>query len=217
MRARTLGFSLLVHATAMAAILIAPLLASPGRLPVPTRSLVLVRATHVPVPHVAPPAARSRDTPSPSTAPVAPEPAPTVEPASIAPPLFAPERIAAPLLGLAGTTDGAGFEPQAPPGPAAAATGPHRVGGLVEPPRRIRDVRPEYPPIARAAGIAGIVILDAVIDETGVVRDVRVLRPVPLLDEAAVTAVRQWRFAPTTLNGEPIPVVMTVTVRFDLR
>jgi protein TonB len=61
------------------------------------------------------------------------------------------------------------------------------------------------------------VILEAVIGEDGRVRDVRVLRSIPLLDTAAIEAVRQWVFSPTSLNGEPVPVVMTVTVAFELK
>jgi protein TonB len=56
-----------------------------------------------------------------------------------------------------------------------------------------------------------------VIAENGSVRDVRVLRSIPLLDAAAVEAVRQWRFTPTLLNGQPVPIVMTVTVAFRRR
>ena len=63
----------------------------------------------------------------------------------------------------------------------------------------------------------GIVILEAVISETGRVRDVRVLRSIPLLDNAAIDAVRQWQFTPTLLNGQPVPIVMTVTVSFELK
>jgi protein TonB len=65
--------------------------------------------------------------------------------------------------------------------------------------------------------VQGVVILEAVIGEDGTVQNVRVLRSKPLLDDAAVEAVRQWRFTPTLLNGQPVPIVMTVTVRFDLR
>ena len=71
-------------------------------------------------------------------------------------------------------------------------------------------------PIARSARVSGIVILEAVIAEDGTVRDVKILRSIPLLDKAAVHAVRQWRFTPTLLNGQPIPIVMTVTVAFTL-
>jgi protein TonB len=61
------------------------------------------------------------------------------------------------------------------------------------------------------------VVLEAVIGEDGRVRDVRVVRPVALLDQAAVEAVRQWRFTPTLLNGQPVPVIMNVTVGFHLK
>lgn len=60
-------------------------------------------------------------------------------------------------------------------------------------------------------------ILEATIGPTGAVTDVIVLRSVPLLDEAAVDAVRQWQYTPTLLNGVPVPVIMTVTVNFSLR
>jgi protein TonB len=70
---------------------------------------------------------------------------------------------------------------------------------------------------ARAARQQGVVILETIIDVDGNVTTVRVLRGYPLLDESAVEAVRQWRFTPALLNGQPIPVVMTVTVNFALR
>ena len=63
----------------------------------------------------------------------------------------------------------------------------------------------------------GIVILEAVINEDGEVSQLRVLRSAPLLDEAAMNAVRQWRFTPTLLNGQAVPIVMTVTVSFQLK
>ena len=62
----------------------------------------------------------------------------------------------------------------------------------------------------------GVVIIDATIDEQGNVTETRILRSIPLLDEAAVAAVRQWKFSPTLLNGVPVPIVMTVTVNFKL-
>jgi protein TonB len=81
-------------------------------------------------------------------------------------------------------------------------------------PQRVTDVAPV---IRNVRARRGIVILEAVIGEDGAVRDVRVLRSLPLLDEAAIDAVRQWRFTPTLLNGRPVPVVITVTVAFKLR
>ena len=107
-------------------------------------------------------------------------------------------------------------DPPPPPPPSTKPPIPH-VGGNIRPPKKIADVAPTYPPIALQAGIEGVVILETVIAEDGSVRDVRVLRSIPLLDAAAVEAVRQWRFTPTLLNGEPIPVVMTVTVQFHRR
>ena len=63
----------------------------------------------------------------------------------------------------------------------------------------------------------GVVILEAVIDADGSVTSVKVLRSIPLLDDAAVKAVRGWRFTPARLNGQAVPVVMTVTVNFTLQ
>jgi len=94
---------------------------------------------------------------------------------------------------------------------------PVRVGGNIAEPRKLRDVRPEYPEIAQAAKVQGIVILEVVIDEAGDVTDAKVLRSIPLLDQAALDAVKQWRYTPTMLNGTPVPVIMTVTVNFTTR
>ncbi|MEW5982293.1 MAG: TonB family protein [Acidobacteriota bacterium] len=89
-----------------------------------------------------------------------------------------------------------------------------RIGGTIGPPTKVKDVRPEYPAEAAAANVAGVVIIEAVIGEDGRVSASRVLRSIPLLDQAAMNAVRQWEFTPTLLNGVPVPVVMTVTVNF---
>ena len=115
--------------------------------------------------------------------------------------------------------DGAPPPPPPPPPPPGPVDGtmPIRVGGNVAPPAKIRDVKPEYPPEARAAGVSGLVILEAVIDANGNVRDARVLKSVPLLDQAALDAVRQWQFTPTRLNNTFVPVIMTVTLNFSLQ
>ena len=89
-----------------------------------------------------------------------------------------------------------------------------RVGGKIKPPIKMNDVAPVYPSIARNAGVAGVVIVEATIGTDGKVIDAKVLRSVPLLDQAALDAVRQWEYAPTLLNGVPVPVVMTVTINF---
>jgi TonB family protein len=92
-----------------------------------------------------------------------------------------------------------------------------RVGGNIKAPTRTRDVRPVYPDIAKAARVQGVVIMEIVIGPDGSVQDARVLRSIALLDQAALDAVRQWRFVPTLLNGVPVPVIMTVTVNFTLQ
>jgi TonB family protein len=89
-----------------------------------------------------------------------------------------------------------------------------RVGGPVRPPKKIADVRPAMPEDAARTGIRGIVIIEVTIDVDGTVKDARVLRSIPMLDVAALDAVRQWRFEPTVIDGRALPVVMTVTVQF---
>ena len=96
------------------------------------------------------------------------------------------------------------------PGP----TGPPRVGGEIREPRRIHYVAPAYPEIARQGRIGALVILDCVLDPQGRIASVQVLRGHPLFDGAAVDAVRPWRYEATRLNGVPIAVQLTVTVRF---
>jgi TonB family protein len=97
---------------------------------------------------------------------------------------------------------------------AGAGTAPVRVGGEIREPRRIHYVAPAYPEIARQGRIGGLVILDCVLDPQGRIASVQVLRGHPLFDGAAVDAVRQWRYEATRLNGVPIAVQLTVTVRF---
>jgi protein TonB len=77
-------------------------------------------------------------------------------------------------------------------------------------------VNPVYPPIAQSARVQGVVIIEATIGTDGKVKDARVLRSVPLLDQAALDAVRQWEYSPVLLNNVAVPVIMTVTVQFSL-
>lgn len=94
---------------------------------------------------------------------------------------------------------------------------PLRVGGPVGPPKKLVHVAPAYPPAALDAGIEGVVIIEVTIDPAGAVSDARVLRSVPELDDAALEAVRQWKYSPTLLNGAPVPVIATVTIDFSQR
>jgi TonB family protein len=91
-----------------------------------------------------------------------------------------------------------------------------RVGGNIAPPKKLKDVKPVYPELATSARVQGVVIVEAVIGQDGKVQNSRVLRSIPLLDQGALDAVKQWEFTPTILNGEYVPVVMTVTVNFTL-
>jgi TonB family protein len=89
-----------------------------------------------------------------------------------------------------------------------------RVGGQIRPPIKIKEVAPVYPAIAQSARIQGDVVIEATIDEEGKVADARVVKSVPLLDQAALDAVRQWQYQPSLLNGVPTAVVTNVTVKF---
>ena len=106
--------------------------------------------------------------------------------------------------------------PAAPaqPTPPVASTRPIRIGGSIQEPRKIKDVQPVFPAEADQAGAEGVVIIDAAIGQDGSVTSARVIQGVPLLNDAALTAVRQWQFTPTRLNGRPIEVLATFTVRF---
>jgi len=95
---------------------------------------------------------------------------------------------------------------------------PVRVGGDVSAPVSISRVDPQYTEIARKARIEGIVIIEAIIDREGCVTDARVLKPLPMgLDKQAIDAVRQWKFKPGMLNGQPVPVIYNLTVNFRLQ
>jgi protein TonB len=106
--------------------------------------------------------------------------------------------------------------PPPPPSKAPVHRGPYRVGGKVQAPRLIREVKPIYPVLAKDARISGRVAIDCVIDEHGDVTQMQVVSGEPLLVTAALNAVEQWKYQPTLLNGKPIPVDMIVTVTFTL-
>jgi periplasmic protein TonB len=115
--------------------------------------------------------------------------------------------------GIVGTMlPGAVPRPALPPTPTLV-----RVGGQIKAPALVTRVEPEYPLLAREAHIEGLVILEATVDTTGRVEAVRVLRSGGPLDEAAVDAVKQWQYSPLTLNGQPTPFVVTVTLNFHFR
>lgn len=115
---------------------------------------------------------------------------------------------------LGGVLGGMMTEAMPPPPPAPK---PRRVGGDIQAPALIHRVEPDYPGVAVSAKVTGMVILEATVDEFGAITDLKVLRSIPLLDKAAVKAVKQWRYQPLMLNGMPVPFIVTVTVTFSLR
>jgi protein TonB len=91
-----------------------------------------------------------------------------------------------------------------------------RVGGNVQQAKLISQPRPVYPPLAKQARIQGTVRLQAIIAKDGTIAQLEVLSGHPLLQQAALQAVGQWRYQPTLLNGEPVEVVTTIEVVFTL-
>jgi protein TonB len=223
-----------IHAAVVAAILVAPLMMS-DELPSPaTGTTAFFVQTLAAPPPPPPPAAAApaaprvvtrKDAPRPRTpTPAAATKAPVAEPEDVidsaAPPvpaLTADEGVPGGVEGgVPGGIVGGILEPTAREDESSAATGRVRVGGAVKEPRKLKNVAPIYPDVAARAKVEGVVLLELAITPSGRVEDVRVLRSIPLLDEAAVAAARQWLFSPTLLSGVPVHVAMTVSVRFSL-
>jgi protein TonB len=113
---------------------------------------------------------------------------------------------------IGGVIGGVGGAPP-PPKPAQTRI---RQGGAVTAASLINKVNPSYPPLARQTRISGTVRLHAIISKSGSVESLEVMSGHPLLVQAALDAVRQWRYRPTTLNGEPVEVDTTIDVIFSL-
>ncbi len=112
---------------------------------------------------------------------------------------------------LGGIIGGSGLPP-----PPKAAPLRIRVGGNVQQASIIHQLQPVYPQIAKTAHIQGTVILHAIIAKDGTVQELQYVSGPPLLMRAAMDAVRQWRYKPTLLNGEPVEVDTTISVIFTL-
>ena len=217
MRTRTFVFSFLVHSAVLGVAMVVRLVAT-TELPDPPIATRFMMAAAVEVPDVPPPPPRAVQPTAPA---VSQNAIPLKAPDTIAPepPRDLPEAVAIGPGVIVGTPGDAvgdviGEPPRRPV--QAAPPEPVRPGGNIRPPQKIHHVPPVYPTMAQAARVSGVVILEALIAEDGSVREVKVLSSKPLLDEAAVAAVRQWRFTPTLLNGVPVQVIMTVTVNFTL-
>ena len=112
---------------------------------------------------------------------------------------------------VVGSAPGGLADAPGPPSPPPQA--PVRVGSQIKTPVKVVDVPAVLPATARQAGISGMVLVEITIGPDGAVRDAKVLRSIPLLDEAALAAVRQWRYEPTLLNGVPVAVITTAAVQ----
>jgi protein TonB len=204
-----------------ACVVIVPLMAT-DVLPVPRTVIGAFTAQPSPPPPPPPPAPASSSRPVKQVPVASPHVAPLEAPSSIEPEPVTTSSIAGHPLGVEGglpngVVGSLGVVPNVPAIPQPPPpTGPVPVGGRIKEPAKIRHVPPVYPLAAQQARIQGVVVVEAIIGADGRVKEARVLQSKPFLDEAALTAVRQWVFTPTTLNGVPVPVIMTVTVNFKL-
>lgn len=210
-------FSIAVHVLVVIAALILPIVASDA-LPMPPEMLAFLSAAPAPLPPPPPPRAIQSRHPvaemdpavAPITAPADIRPEDPVEPVR-----DAPGNPAGLVEGVPSSIVESAVPPPPPPAPAPPAE-PVRAIRSIKPPMKLKDVAPKYPTVALTARVEGIVIIEATIGISGRVEDARILRSVPLLDAAALDAVRQWEYSPTLLNGVPVPVLVTVTVAFAL-
>jgi protein TonB len=167
----------------------------------------------------APPAATKAASPQPAADPaVAPKPAevPTQAAAvAVEPPpssLAVGQSTGDVLKTMTGGTSGiSGSSLGAPP-----PNEPVRVGGNIKAPALTKKVPPDYPKVAQQAHVEGNVVLEAEVTPTGAVESVRIVKSVSMLDQAAIDAVKQWKYTPLVLNGKAVPFILTVTVTFDL-
>jgi protein TonB len=215
----TLPLSIAAHAAIAAVVVIVPLMAT-DMMPTP-RSVVGAFTASAKLPDPPPPpaarAGAAKAPPTPVQASAAPIDAPAsigVEPETTGTVVGDPNGV---VGGLPNGVGGAGLLPDVPsiPAPPAPAR-PLPVGGRIKEPAKIRYVAPVYPAIAQQARVEGTVVIEAIIGTDGRVKEARVVASKALLDDAALTAVRQWLFTPTLLNGVPVPVIMTVRVQFRL-
>ena len=244
-RALTLPASIAMHGVILFAVVVVPFL-SYNELPEPALGTVrafFVEPTTAPAPPPPPPPAAPKaiaapkvSRPRPVTQPqfVAPVDVPKEIPKDEGVAAVGVESAPAPSAGVTGGVEGGvpgGVEGGVPGGIVGGVLGgvpkreeapppppdkPVRVGGQIKAPKKVRDMAPSYPEVAKQARVEGVVVLEAVISPEGRVNNVKVLRGNALLDDAAVNAVKEWVYSPTLLNGVPVPVVMTVTVSFKL-
>ena len=225
-----LPLSLTVHAAFIGAVLMVPRAARvevPEVFRRPILNLPVPEAQPIRVAVTPPPAVRTTR-PGPVRAPADPAPPAPAVVGHVAIPLDVPDTI--PVADTGGAcvgcvlggpptepVDGGGTAPEGTGSGPAAGSAPRPIGGQITAPVKLRNVDPDYPALARQAGVQGTVLIECVIDTEGRVVQSRVLQGPPLLSRAALDAVNQWRYRPTLLNGAPISVIMTVRLEFHLR
>lgn len=225
-----MAVSVAIHAVVIALLIFVPLyfaknVIAPKKLVEPTYIF-----TPPPPPAPPPPAGATEAPKTVVQQPRIVEPTPLVAPKVV--PKTAPDTaqnntMAAPDLGeaggvpggmpggvLGGVLGGTG----AVPGPPAPPKNPAvvRVGGNVKPPQLVQKIQPQYPTVARMAHVQGQVVIDAVISKNGSVISEHAVSGPSLLVQSALEAVKQWKYKPTYLNGQPVDLAMEVTVDFQL-
>jgi periplasmic protein TonB len=222
-----LAASLLLHIVIVAAVIAAPLLFTrtidlssfeqtflvaprpPAAVPPPARAEKVVKAVSRPIPQQV----VTQPVMIPAKIRIVRDEAAPPDPGALGVVGGVPGGVAGGVLGgVIGGTDNI-----APPPPARHANEILRVGGDVKAPQVIYAPAPVYPPLARTSRVEGIVVIDAVIDDTGNVVEARAISGPALLLQAALKAVSQWRYQPTYLDGQPVSIRMHVTVRFRLQ
>lgn len=227
------GTSMTAHASCMIGLIVL-LVAQSEKVPLAKvgSSLVMpAMLSTMPVPDVTLPAPRSREQSPPKRVPQPAAPAaseaisdsaatPVEAPSGIEPEAAALE--ASPLGGIDGGVEGgagsgiAGGAVAGAPASGGLTAGPVRLTAGIDPPRKIKDVKPIYPQGALPDQARGIVVIEAVVGIDGKVHDAKVIRSIPLLDQAALDAVRQWEFVPSRVDGAPVAVILTVVVQFAI-
>jgi protein TonB len=220
-----------VHIAFLAVFMILPLYYSTG---LDSKKLNLTFLAPPEMPAAPPPAPPRPATPRPNRIPPK-----VVTPGQLTAPSFIPKNIPPPdaasapsdeaLMGVPGGMPGGqvggviggvlgGLPKGAQPPPQPVASGPKepiRVGGDVKPPRLLFGPPPEYPFLAKQSRLAGVVVIDAIIDEHGTVKGMHVISGHPLLIPAALTAVSKRKYEPTVVDGEPTPIDLRVEVSFS--
>jgi len=219
--------SIAAHIVLVVTVIIVPLLYATDNLPQVPNMMAFVASvpeTPPPPPPPPPPAPKTEQAPKkelPADAYAAPVEAPSeIRPEPPEMPVAARGGVEGGVVGgvqggIVGGLIAAAPPPPPPPPPAPVQT--VRIGGNIQAPMLIKRVEPTYPDIALVAKVTGLVILEASIGTDGTVQSVRVLRSVKFLDEAAVEAVKQWRYQPLVLNGVPTPFVLSVTLNFSVK